>query len=99
MARSEDISVEAIVAEAEGGPREVHFGDEDDGVTLVIPRKWKRFKFMRAINRGDVTTALEAVFGAEAVVPLDEIDVTEEQFTAALEKIAESLGGVEVGNS
>lgn len=98
-AEDRELTVEAIVAESEGAPQEVLFGDPEDGIRLVIPRKWKRFKFMRAVARGDMIAALEAVFGAEAIEPLDELDVTEEQFTAVLEQIAASLGGVEVGNS
>lgn len=95
-------AAEALAAEAETDDtkrKTVTFGTGDDAITLDIPRRWKRFKFMRRINGGDMIGALECVFGADMVELLDELDLTEDEFTESLEEIASALGGVTVGNS
>lgn len=92
---AEQAATEAV----DGSPRSVTFGQGKDAITLNIPRKWKRFKFMRRLNSGDMVGALEVVFGEERVEMLDELEITEEEFTDALETIAQALGGVKVGNS
>lgn len=60
---------EAAEAEALGNtPRTITFGEGDDAVTLHVPRKWKRFKFMRALTRGDIGAALEAIWPPSPVL-------------------------------
>lgn len=92
-------AAEAVAAEAEKSPKDVTFGTGEDALTLTIPRKWKRFKFMRALSRGDVAVAMEAVFGPDMAALLEEIEMTEDEFTEAMETIAKAIGGVTVGNS
>lgn len=92
-------SAATAAAEVDDAPRRVTFGAGEEAVTLDIPRKWKRFKFMRRLNSGDMVGALECVFGVEAVEQLDELDLTEDEFTDSLEVIAKALGGVSMGNS
>lgn len=92
-------AAEAAANEVDDGPRTVTFGTGEKAVTLDIPRKWKRFKFMRRVNAGDIIGALEVVFGEECVEQLDDLDVTEQEFTDAIETVAKALGGVTVGNS
>jgi hypothetical protein len=89
----------ALVAEVEGREKLITFGSGADAVTLVVPRKWQRFKFLRRINAGDIIGALEAVFGPEQVERLDEIDIDPDEFSAVLESLGESLGGTSGGNS
>lgn len=99
MTTSDPAPVTALAAEAERREMRVTFGTGPDTVTLTVPRKWQRFKFLRRINSGDVIGALESVFGVEAVEALDEIEIDEHEFNDVLEKLAEALGGTSMGNS
>lgn len=87
-----------VVNEAANAAQTVTFGSGDDAVTLIVPKKWKRFKLLRAINSGDILGALEAAFGAEQVALLDDVDVDESEFLTALESLALALGGTSQGN-
>ncbi|MFI0481744.1 hypothetical protein [Actinomadura sp. 9N215] len=92
-------SVTSLAEEAERRETRVTFGDGPDAITLVVPRRWQRFKFLRRINSGDIIGALESVFGVEQVERLDEIDIDEKEFSDVLETLAEALGGTSAGNS
>lgn len=70
----------------------------DTTVTLTVPKKWKRFKFIKAISSGDAYGALSAVFGEDQLEPLFELDVDEDALTGLLESLAEALGGTDQGN-
>lgn len=88
---------------------------EPDEIVIELPRKYKRFKFLRAIAREDLLGALEAIWPPTKVrlnpgddvteIPhptleqLMELDVSDEDFEKALEDIATSLGGISMGNS
>lgn len=111
---SEDTKVtqaaEAAEAEATGRRKTVTFGDGDDAITLEIPRKWKRFKFLRALGRGDIGAALEAIWQPipdekgelqthPSVLALEEVDIDEDDFKIVLEALGEALGGTDAGNS
>lgn len=89
----------SLAREAESRGTRITFGTGPDTVTLTVPRKWQRFKFLRRINSGDVIGALESVFGVEAVESLDEIEIDEHEFSEVLETLAEALGGTSAGNS
>lgn len=92
------MSAKAIATEVAGKVRTVTFGSGDDALVLDIPRKWKRFKFMRAINSGDLMGALEAVFGLDRLAEIEDIDVDEDEFGQALEVLGKALGGEDLGN-
>ena len=55
-------AVQAAADEGEGRPRTLTFGQGEDAVTVEVPRKWKRFKFMRAMARGDVAGCLDSIW-------------------------------------
>lgn len=103
----------AVAAEAgdEAKRREIVFHEgEDDELRIELPRKWKRFKFIRALTRGDVFAALESIWPPSendkgepidnpVLIQLEELDITDEEFEDALQQVAEALGGVTLGNS
>lgn len=91
------MSAKALETEITGNLTVV-FGSDDDAVVLTVPAKWKRFKFIRALQSGDIIAALEAAFGAEQVAKLDDLDLDESDFVASIEKLAEVLGGTTAGN-
>lgn len=73
-------------------------------VDLLLPRKWKRFKFMRRLRSGDLWGALEAIWpptndkdGEEEVHPelakLEELEVDEDEFRLTIERLGETLMG------
>ncbi|MBT2213457.1 hypothetical protein [Actinomadura sp. NEAU-AAG7] len=88
-----------LTHEAENRATVVTIGDGPDAVTLTVPRKWQRFRFLRRINSGDVIGALESVFGAEAVEALDDIEIDDVQFDEILETLAGALSGTTAKNS
>lgn len=102
---SDDRAAQALVAEATGKTRTVTFGAGESALTVQIPRKWKRFKFLRAISSGDIWRALEAVWppvkGADnpVLAQLEGLDLEEDEFADAIEQIADALGGTGSGNS
>lgn len=77
---------------------------ENDGVTedrqleLVIPKKYKRFKFARKLASGDVMSALELVFGADAVSDLEDLEMDDDEFDLFMERLGEALGGTSAKN-
>lgn len=90
------------------------FGDGEDALTVDLPRKWKRFKFMRAMARGDVAGCLDAIWpptkGKDAlgqevdephptVAQIEELDLDDEEFLDAFEQLGEAIGGTSSGNS
>jgi hypothetical protein len=64
---------------------------------LVIPRKFKRFKFARRAAQNDFVGALEVVFGPEALEPLDDIEMNAEEWERFMTSLGEAVGGT--GNS
>lgn len=106
-------AVEALDAEsgeAAKTPRTITFGSGDDALTLDIPRKFKRFMFMRALSSGDLGKALTAIWqpvpGLDgepeehpALAALDELDMDDVEFNAAMEAIGRAVGGTDKGNS
>lgn len=112
--KADEAPAEAIAAEVAGKtPRTLTFGEGEGAVELEIPRKWKRFKFMRSLARGDISAALESVWlpiksrdedGNEvvsenpALAVLEELEIDETEFETALERLAEALSGTSAGN-
>lgn len=103
-------AAEAANAEATRKRRTITFGQGDDAVEVNLPRKWKRFKFVRAIGRGDIATALEAIWppgkGEDGepvdhptLLALDDLDIDDAEFETALEALAQALGVDGSGNS
>lgn len=108
-------AVEAAAAEGSGATRTITFGSGDDAVTVELPRKWKRFKFMRAMARGDIAGCLDSIWPPTrekdpitgqmvdkphpVVEQIEDIDVDDEDFNAAFERLGEALGGTSAGNS
>lgn len=112
-------AVEAAVAEAAGTPRAILLG----GRLIEIPRKFKRFKFMRGLSSGDIGRCLEAIWQPVPVVDdggvqkkdpitgdlmftehptillLDDLDLDEDEFNQAMERIGAAVAGASLGNS
>mgnify|MGYP001101971580 CR=1 FL=1 len=87
-----------LAKDVEDVPRTVTFGEGDGAITLTVPAKWKRFKFLRCINGGDIYGAIEAVFGLDQAALLDDLETDEDEFGSVLEKLAEGLAGTSAGN-
>lgn len=103
-------AVDALHEETTKTPRTITFGSGDDALTLDIPRKFKRFKFMRALSSGDLGKALTAIWepvpGPDgepedhpALAALDELDMDDQEFNDAMEAIGRAVGGTDKGNS
>jgi hypothetical protein len=108
-------AVEAAEAEATGKDRTITFGEGDEAATFDLPRKWKRFKFMRALRRGDISGCLDAIWPPsqekdpmtgemvdkphEVVEQIENLDIGEDDFEAAFEALGNALGGTTAGNS
>jgi hypothetical protein len=103
----------AAADEAGKGPKTLTFGEGEDALTVDVPRKWKRFKFMRAMARGDVAGCLDAIWppskGRDAlgqeidephptVAQIEDLELDDEEFLAAFEGLADALGGTSAGN-
>ncbi|MFW5415106.1 hypothetical protein J0910_00335 [Nocardiopsis sp. CNT-189] len=87
----------AETADAEATGRQIVFrmplGDGET-LELVLPRRWKRFKFMRRMSQGDLWGAIETVgFSEEQLERLEDADVTEEEFEEAIRRLGETLTG------
>lgn len=111
----EKTAVKAAEAEATGKARTITFGEGDDARTFELPRKWKRFKFMRAIARGDMAACLDSIWppskekdpltGQDVDKPhpvveqIEDLDIDEDDFERAFEALGEALGGTSAGNS
>jgi hypothetical protein len=67
-------------------------------LSLVIPRKFKRFKFMRRIAQGDLVGALELVFGADALLPMDDWDMANDEWDDIQTSLNEAINDVSTGN-
>jgi hypothetical protein len=78
-------------------PAEPDMVPEERTVELVIPRKFKRFKFARKAGAGDFIGALEVVFGVEALEPLEDMDLDAEEWEDFMTRLGEAIGGT--GNS
>ncbi len=103
MAQSLGTSAKAASDEAKGKTRIfVWKYTDDDGkeqeISLVIPKKYKRFKFSRKLASGDVMAALEVVFGVEAVSEVEEIAMDDEEFEVFMERLGEALAGTSAKN-
>ncbi|MEV2277704.1 hypothetical protein AB0I72_19170 [Nocardiopsis sp. NPDC049922] len=67
---------------------------DDEMLELVLPRKWKRFKFLRKMSQGDMWGAIETVgFSPAQLDRLEDAEVTEEEFEAAVKRLGETLTG------
>lgn len=110
---------DAAEAEAQQTPRTITLGGE----TFDIPRKFKRFKFMRGLSSGDIGRCLEAIWqpvpvlddrGVQekdpitglprvtdhpTILRLDDLDLDEVEFNAAMEAIGAAVAGASLGNS
>lgn len=111
----EKAAVEAAEAEAAGKDRSITFGEGDSAVTFELPRKWKRFKFSRALARGDIAACLDSIWPPSreedpvtgqmvdkphpVVEQIEELDVDGDEFTAALDRLGHALAGTSAGNS
>lgn len=87
-------ALKAVEDEAAGTDRTFQVGD----VTLNVPRKWKRMKFLRLLNSGDMWGAMTVVFGAEQVAQLDDVELDADEFQNLAERLGEVLGGTSAGN-
>ncbi|GGV34236.1 hypothetical protein GCM10010182_67660 [Actinomadura cremea] len=108
-------AVDAATAEAENKSRTITFGEGDDAAVFELPRKWKRFRFMRALARGDMSGCLDAIWPPSKekdpitgqpvskphpiVEQIEDLDIDEDEFEAAFEALGSALGGTSVGNS
>lgn len=108
-------AAEAAADEGTGAARTITFGSGDDAVSFEVPRKWKRFKFMRALARNDMAGCLDSIWppskekdrltGEMVEVPhpivaeIEELEITDEDFQAAFEALGHALGGTSAGNS
>ncbi|TQN30618.1 hypothetical protein FHX37_0500 [Haloactinospora alba] len=94
-------AAEAAEAEAEDRRHvlQVPTGDGEN-LELVLPKRWKRFKFMRRMSSGDLWGAIEAIgFAEEQLDRLEEADISEEEFEQAVRTLGESLTGKSEGKS
>jgi hypothetical protein len=107
VAESLGRAAKAVRDEATGKPRVFVWnykvetddgGTEDRQLELVIPRKYKRFKFARKLASGDVMSALELVFGVEAVSDLEDLEMDDDEFDLFMERLGEALGGTSAKN-
>lgn len=111
----EKAAVEAAEAEATGKARTITFGEGEDARTFDLPRKWKRFKFMRALGRGDIAGCLDSIWPPSkakdpitgqmvdkphpVVEEIEDLDIDEDDFERAFEALGNALGGTSAGNS
>lgn len=111
----EKTAVEATEAEATGKARTITFGEGEDARTFELPRKWKRFKFMRALARGDMSGCLDSIWQPSKekdpttgqmvekphpiVEEIEDLDASEDDFERAFEALGNALGGTSAGNS
>lgn len=96
-------AAKAVSDEAKGKTRIFvwKYTDEDGTereISLVIPKKYKRFKFSRKLATGDVMGALEVVFGKDPVADLEELEMDDDEFEIFMERLGEALGGTSVKN-
>lgn len=61
-------TAEAADAEANGVRRVLTIGEGDDAITIEIPRKFKRLRFVRRLRSGDIGGALDAIWPPTPVV-------------------------------
>lgn len=95
-----EVAAKAAADESASNRYQLTIGDD---FSAEIPRKFKRFKFMRAMSRGDMWAALEAVWpnetddkGNEVNPVLDqlaELDVDEDELLTVVEALGNSLAG------
>lgn len=95
---SDITAAEHAHAEATGRSRVFTWTYQDgDGqeraLELTIPRKFKRFRFARKAAQGDFVGALEVVFGAEALEPLDDVEMDAAEWERFMTSLGEALGG------
>lgn len=100
-----EVAAEAVADESTGNEYELRIGE----FSAKIPRKFKRFKFMRAMSRGDLWAALESVWpntkdedGNEVNPVLDQLedmDIDEDELLAVVEALGNSLAGTSAKNS
>ena len=92
------MSAKDLANEAEKTPRTITIGEGDDAVTLTVPEKWKRLKFLRCVNESDTYGALVAAFGDDQVVLLEDLDLSRDEFDTTIERLLEALSGMSAGN-
>lgn len=71
-----EAAVEASKDEAHGKPPKIFMVSGTD-ISLVLPRRWKRAKFLKAFSRGDIWGAFQAIWPD---VPTYERDEDTEEF-------------------
>ncbi|GAA1766223.1 hypothetical protein [Streptomonospora arabica] len=71
---------------------------EGETLELVLPRRWKRFKFMRRMAAGDLWGAIEVIgFAEEQMERLEEADIDEDEFEASVKALAQAVTGSSEG--
>lgn len=78
----------------------VEDGDEvqEKTLSLTIPRKFKRLKFTKMFASGDISSALELLFGAEAAEEIEEIEFDDREFELFMERLGEAIAGTSAKN-
>ena len=108
-------AAEAAHDEGVDAARTITFGSGDEAATFELPRKWKRFKFMRAMARGDIAGCLDSIWPPSKekdpltgqmvdkphpiVEQIENLDIDDDDFAAAFERLGEAVGGTSAGNS
>lgn len=92
------MSAEALANEANNEPLTITIKAGADEVVLGVPAKWQRFKYMRALNNGDMLGALDAAFGVAQMEKLDELLLTDVELADVLDQLTTGLAGVKSGN-
>lgn len=69
-------------------------GEGTDPLTVVLPRKLKRFKVMRKMAAGDLFGALEVLGASEDELDkLEDAEVDEKEFASVIEHVGKALAG------
>lgn len=101
------VAASAVAGEAAGSKYVLTIGDD---FSAEIPRKFKRFKFMRAMASGDLWLALQAVWPDTedadgdkvpnpVLVELENLDVDDDEMATAIEALGNTLIGSTAKNS
>lgn len=92
MTKSETPELDSAEAEANGG-RTLTVG----GLTLTVPRKFKRLKVLKMLSREDLFGAIVVVFGDEVADQLVELDLDDVETLRFMEDFAVAATGVDPG--
>jgi hypothetical protein len=86
--------LDAAEAEANNGKRTIVVGE----LTLNVPRKFKRMKVLRCMQREDLFGAITVVFGEEVADQLEELELEERETVKFFEDFTVAVTGVDLGN-